>query len=555
MIGNIIKPRIHHFTILATLYFMAGMQWLSMEVLSQTNSQNKTLQRVSPDQIHKAEWLNKEIEIEDRISEFLKHGTKYSEIRLKGTPVPVTLPPQLRLDRPSPLPRGRFTGRVIKIGNFFQFMVTTMEFLPSEREELAQKVSELSPTNAQKRLELASWAESLATRYKDASLKQSVSQLRSEAYRILGTQEDQPGTPPGSSAIETARDAKKAGSDPVIIHGLAHLGLRKAFAKLEDQAGLETLSKEVAELLPDSVRRQLGEIKPETLDQYRKDPLKIYLEASSADRRLLDRLLMVEALEKGLMVAVVNHPDKIESLMKTAQNLIPEKPELANSIRDRGLLKLVETSDKLHRDDLIKLVNQVRDKFGQAELARKLSRKWLDSRQATQLAEGDTEGRFSLAQDYLALLGDKRSAAALLRECLTLDPEMKKAAESLAGLGWKKDGDRWIDPDESSSPPSVASSSVATPPKPGEEMPRLPGGRVAEPPPASSGDPQSLVGLTQAQITSKFGMPEHKSRMLTQGQLHEQWYFDTPGGRQVVQFVKKSVRSVPTVKAVYQFAK
>ena len=305
--------------------------------------------------------------------------------------------------------------------------------------------------------------------------------------------------------------------------------------------------------MPDSTRRQLGELKPDTIEQYRKDPLKIYIEASSADRRLLDRLLMVETLEKRLMVAVVNHPDKIELFMKTAQNAIPERPELANSIRDRGLLKLVETSDKLRRDDLIKLVNQVRDKFGQAELARKLARKWLDSRQATQLAEGDTEGRFSLSQDYLALLGDKRSAAALLRECLTLDPDMKKAADLLAELGWKKDGDRWIDPDESSSSSPVASAGTA--PKPGEESPRLPGGRITEPPPASSGDPQSLVGLTQAQITSKFGMPEHKSRMLTQGQLHEQWYFDTPGGRQVVQFVKKSVRSEPTVKAIYQLAK
>ena len=550
MNSNITKTRFH-FKIRIALYFFGGLICTPSEVFSQTNT-GKTLSKVSSDQIHKPEWLNKEIEIEDRISEFLKHGTKYSEIRLKGTPIPVTLPPQLRLDRPSPMPRGRFTGRVIKIGNFYQFMVTTMELLPSEREELAQKVAELSPTNAQKRLELASWAESLATRYKDASLKQSVSQLRSEAYRILGTQEDQPGTPPGSSAIEAARDAKKAGSDPVIIHGLAHLGLRKAFAKLEDQAGLETLSREVAELLPDSTRRQLGELKPETIDSYRKDPLKIYLEASSADRRLLDRLMMVETLEKGLMVAVVNHPDKIELFMKTAQNAIPEKPELANSIRDRGLLKLVETSDKLRRDDLIKLVNQVRDKFGQAELARKLARKWLDSRQATQLAEGDTEGRFSLAQDYLALLGDKRSAAALLRECLTLEPDMKKAADLLAELGWKKDGDRWIDPDESSSSSPVASAGTA--PKPGEETPRLPG-RITEPPPASSGDSQSLVGLTQAQITSKFGMPEHKSRMLTQGQLHEQWYFDTPGGRQVVQFVKKSVRSEPTVKAIYQLAK
>ena len=551
MNSNITKTRFQ-FKIRIAFYFFGGLICTPSEVFSQTNT-GKTLSKVSSDQIHKPEWLNKEIEIEDRISEFLKHGTKYSEIRLKGTPIPVTLPPQLRLDRPSPMPRGRFTGRVIKIGNFYQFMVTTMELLPSEREELAQKVAELSPTNAQKRLELASWAESLATRYKDASLKQSVSQLRSEAYRILGTQEDQPGTPPGSSAIEAAREAKKAGSDPVIIHGLAHLGLRKAFAKLEDQAGLETLSREVAELLPDSTRRQLGELKPDTIEQYRKDPLKVYLEASSTDRRLLDRLLMVETLEKGLMVAVVNHPDKIELFMKTAQNAIPEKPELANSIRDRGLLKLVESSDKLRRDDLIKLVNQVRDKFGQAELARKLARKWLDSRQATQLAEGDTEGRFSLSQDYLALLGDKRSAAALLRECLTLDPDMKKAADLLAELGWKKDGDRWIDPDESSSSSPVASAGTA--PKPGEETPRLPGGRITEPPPASSGDPQSLVGLTQAQITSKFGMPEHKSRMLTQGQLHEQWYFDTPGGRQVVQFVKKSVRSEPTVKAIYQLAK
>ena len=551
MNSNITKPRFQ-LKIRIALYFFGGLICTPSEVFSQTNT-GKTLSKVSSDQIHKPEWLNKEIEIEDRISEFLKHGTKYSEIRLKGTPIPVTLPPQLRLDRPSPMPRGRFTGRVIKIGNFYQFMVTTMELLPSEREELAQKVAELSPTNAQKRLELASWAESLATRYKDASLKQIVSQLRSEAYRILGTQEDQPGTPPGSSAIEAAREAKKAGSDPVIIHGLAHLGLRKAFAKLEDQAGLETLSKEVAELLPDSTRRQLGELKPETIEQYRKDPLKVYLEAGSADRRLLDRLLMVETLEKRLMVAVVNHPDKIELFMKTAQNAIPERPELANSIRDRGLLKLVETSDKLRRDDLIKLVNQVRDKFGQAELTRKLARKWLDSRQATQLAEGDTEGRFSLSQDYLALLGDKRSAAALLRECLTLDPDMKKAADLLAELGWKKDGDRWIDPDESSSSSPVASAGTA--PKPGEESPRLPGGRITEPPPASSGDPQSLVGLTQAQITSKFGMPEHKSRMLTQGQLHEQWYFDTPGGRQVVQFVKKSVRSEPTVKAIYQLAK
>lgn len=526
----------------------------------------KTLPRVSADQMHKPEWLNKEIEIEDRVSEFIKHGSKYDEISIKGSPVPVKLPPQMRLDRPSPLPRGRFTGRVIKIGKLYEFMVTTMEFLPSEREELAQKTAKLSPTDSQKRLDLASWADAVAARYKDNELKSAASKLRDEAYKIMGTATDDPGAQPGSAAISAARESKKNHGDPANIAALAHVGLQKALKKVNDQAGLESLSKEVAELLPDSTRQQPGKLKPELKTNYDKDPLKTYLEAMPADRRLLDRSVMVDTLQKGLMAAVVNHPDQLENLIVTAKRLVPEKPEMADTIRDQGLLKLVDNASKLHRDDLIKLVNQVRDKFGQAELARNLARKWLDNRQATQLADGDAEGRFSLAQDYLALLGDKRSAAALLRECLTIDPDLQKAAKLLADLGWRKEGDRWIDPDD-----SVESTAVATkgnaPPKPGEEMPNLPGGRLANrpgenpappqprQPPASGGDPQNLVGLSQAQITARFGVPEFKTRVATQGQIQEHWYFDTPGGCQVVQFLKKSVRSEPAVKAVYQFTK
>jgi len=539
---------------------------LAMLPASALAQQPKTLPRVSADQIHKPEWLNKEIEIEDRISEFRKHGSKYDEIALKGTPVPIMLPPQMRLDRPSAYTRGRFTGRVIKIGNLFQFMVTTMDFLPTEREELAQKTAKLSPTDAQKRLDLAAWAETQATRYRDTELKQSVKKLREEAYQILGKEEDAPGAKPGSAALQAARDARKAGSDELIVHALAHLSFQKAVKKVTDQAGLEALSKEVADFLPDSTRPQNGKLADTTRAAYEKDPLKAYMEASPADRKLLDRAVMADTLEKGLTVAVANEPKFLEQIVETAKRAIPERPEVAASIRDQGLLKLVDNSNKLHRDDLIKLVNQVRDKFGQAELARKLARSWLDSRQATQLADGDAEGRYSLAQDYLALLGDKRSSAALLRECLTIDPDMQKAAKSLADLGWRKEGDRWIDPDEHGDPTAADTSKGNAPPKPGEEMPNLPGGRLANRPggipapplpgqPPANSDPQSLVGLTQAQITAKFGIPEHKARLATQGQIQEQWYYDTPGGRQVVQFQKKSVRAEPTVKAVYQFAR
>lgn len=526
-------------------------------VTNQVNAQaGRTLPRVPVEKMHHAEWVNKDFQIEDRISEFQKHGNKYDIIKLKGTSVPLHLPPQLKLDRPSPLPRGRFTGRLLKIGLFYQFMVSTMELLPSEKEEMASKVAALPANNAQRRLELAAWGESIASRYNDNELKATVAKLRTEAYQILGTQPDPAGSRPGTAALDAARDAQKAGSDPMTIKALAHQGFIRAVEGIKDQTGLEQLSREVAELLPDSTKPQTGKPDAQLDAQYKKEPLKTYMDTNAENRKRLDRELMAQVMEKGLIVAVTNKPEMLESLVETAKTRFPERPELAENVQNQGLLKLVDQTEKLGRDDLIKLVTQVREKFGQGELAKQMSRKWLDNRQATQLADGDAEGRYSIAQDYLGLLGDRRSAAALLRECLRIDPDMKKAEDSLAGLGWKRDGDRWIDPDQTTPEPVVDRNMM--PPEP-----NLPGGSVAgrpsapqpNQPSASIFDPQSLVGLTKDQIKSKFGLPEQKSRVATQGQIMEHWQYETPHGKQVVQFLQKSSKSQPAVRAVYVLPK
>ena len=522
--------------------------------------------RAPVEQIHRPEWLNKEIEIEDRISDFEKHGNKYEIIKLKGTSVPLVLPAQLRLERPSPLPRGRFSGRVVKIGRVIEFMVSTMEFLPSEREEMASKIATLRPDDAQKRLELASWGDSIATRYKDRELAATVARLRAEAYRILGAMPDPPGARPGSAALSAADDAQKAGADTLTVQALAHLGFLRAFQGIKDQAGLEQLSREIARLLPDSTKPQPGKLEATLKAEFEKNPVPVYMSAKVADRRLFDRELMANVLEKGLLMAAVNAPETTDSLVETAMRALPDRPELADTIRNQGLLKLVERADKLGRDDLIKLINQVRDKFGQADLARQMARKWLDSRQARQLADGDAEGRFSMAQDYLALLGDRRTAASLLRESLSIDPDMQKAADALASLGWKKEGDRWIDPDAAETRPAPAiEPKVGGGVKPPE--PNLPGGRVDRfptPPapnqpetnqPAGGAEPESMVGLTKEQVTARFGLPEHKSRVATQGQLMEHWQYDNPRGRQIITFIQKSAKSTPTVKAVYVITK
>ncbi len=526
----------------------------------------KNLPRVSADQIHRPEWLNKEIEVEDRISNFEKQGNRYEIIKLKGSSVPLVLPAQLRLDRPSPLPRGRFTGRVVKIGRVIEFMVSTMEFLPSESEELASKVAALRPDDAQKRLEIASWADSIAARYKDRELTNTVVRLRTEAYKIIGSQPDPPGSRPGSAALAAADEAQKAGADTATVQALAHLGFFRAYQGIRDQAGLEQLSREIARLLPDSTKQQNGKLDNSLKADFEKEPLPTYLKAKKEDRRLFDRQLMINVLEKGLMMAVTNNPGLTESLVDTARRALPERPDLPEAIRNQGLPKMIDQAEKLGRDDLITLINQVRDKFGQAELARQIARKWLDNRQAKQLADGDTEGRFSIAQDYLALLGDRRSAASLFRECLSIDPDMQKAADALAALGWKKEGDRWIDPDSvSSETPASPSpgSKLTTEMKPPE--PNLPGGRVGRfpaPPtpnqpnlPTAATDSDSMAGMTREQVKARMGDPEHKSRVATQGQLVELWQYETPRGRQIVQFMQKSAKAIPTVKAVYVLSK
>jgi hypothetical protein len=64
-----------------------------------------------------------------------------------------------------------------------------------------------------------------------------------------------------------------------------------------------------------------------------------------------------------------------------------------------------------------------------------------------------------------------------------------------------------------------------------------------------------MVGLTKEQVTARFGLPEHKSRVATQGQLMEHWQYDNPRGRQIIAFIQKSAKSTPTVKAVYVITK
>lgn len=542
---------------------VALVAWLACHALANgaqsqpARATSRALPKVSPDQLHKPEWLNKTVEVEDRISDFRRHGGKIDEIAIKGTPIPLKLAGPMRLDRPSPMPRGRFQGRVLKVGNLYQFMVTNMELLPSEREELAAKVKGLAAGDAQKRLELASWADSIGNRYQDVGLRDSALKLRSEAFKILGMKEDEPGTSPGSTAISAANDAAKAGTDPAIVRSLAHLGLEKAVQGTQDQGGLERLTREIAALLPDSTKPQQGKISDQAAERYKADPLNAYIEAGPEDRLLLDRDLLARALEKGLMEAVARAPEQLEGMVDVARRNFPDRPELADRIRDHALLVLVDKSKTLRRDDLVKLIELVRDKFGQGELAQRLARDWLTNRQTVQLAANDAEGRLSLAKDYLSMLGDKRTAAALLREAQAIDPDHAGSAGLLVNWGWKKEGDRWIDPEEPDRNQSTAEGKFPAP------QPNLPGGRVANAggeipaaprpsqPPATGADPQSLVGASQARVQAQFGIPDRKVRALTQGLLTEQWIYETPSSNQIVQFARRSARSEPAVKVVY----
>ena len=465
--------------------------------------------------IKRTDLVGREIMVDDRIRFFLesKRGQGYDELVMRRTEVPFRLPGRLKFARSPSEPNARVLGTLKSEDGRLVFVASAIELLPGDLERLEKEVGKLRADDFQTRRTWALWAERRGKELNDPRLEARGVALEGEA---LWTEAERPD-------VDNLALATRSASRPIaesVRNALAHRGFRDRFARATTPAELDALARQIEATLPKASDPKGSAVADSTwVAAYVKDPATAYRDAPGPVRASLDRRLLADVLQQSLEKQVEARPDDGSALAEKARAQLPDRPEFADRLRQRGLGEAEARVTSMRQSEVEELARSFREQ-GQDERARRLFQTWLGDRRKNRLSATDAEGRILLAASYEKLLGDRATTADLLREALTIDPQSKTAVDAFLRMGYRKGEAGWFDP---------------TGPRPTDAPVGSAGARDIEVPAEAA---NSLKGLTRAQVRSRLGgKPDQIVRSATQGRCVEQWIYKNGKGMQVVNFV------------------
>jgi hypothetical protein len=487
---------------------------------------------VEPSELAKRpDLVGREIVVDDRIKFFLesKRGQGYDELVLKRTEVPFRLPRSLKFARSPSEPNARVLGTLRAEDGRLVFAVSAIELLPGDLERLEKEVGKLRPDDFQARRSWALWAERRGKELNDQKLEGRGVALEGEALWLEADRPD----------VDNLALATRAASRPIpesVRNALAHRGFRDRFARSTTPAELDALARQIEATLPSSADPKSSAVADSTwVAAYLKDPATAYRDAPDSVRASLDRRLLADTLQQSLEKQVEAQPDDGAALAEKARAQLPDRPELADRLRQRGLSEAEARVTSMRQSEVEELARTFREQ-GQEDRANRLCETWLGDRRKNRLSATDAEGRILLAASYEKMLPNRgrATAADLLREALAIDPQSKTAVDALLRMGYRKGDSGWFDPN-GSKPADAADGAV------GARGPDVPGEAA-----------NSLKGLTRAQVRSRLGgKPDQIVRSATQGRCVEQWIYKNGKGMQVVNFVFDPGTTEPRASSYY----
>lgn len=274
------------------------------------------------------------------------------------------------------------------------------------------------------------------------------------------------------------------------------------------------------------------DVLPLLANEYRRNPVLTYHNASDAKRRSLERLFHIEIATAA--IARVTKPDGSngEAIANRIDELLVEHHDLAEKYRDAELAFLAKGSATLSRTQLGELVQRCRDRKQEA-LAKEAITRWLTKREQSLRKDGVT-GLIQLADERLALLQDQPGAGALLLEAWQLAPKNEDLVERLKKLGYQEVNGQWVAPQVNPPGPNVP-----IPVADETELERF----------IRLGVPK--IGMTPAQLLKCLGTPQSLSRVATSGRVTETWtYRDGTTVRYSVTVERRPSRGTAEVRAV-----
>lgn len=435
--------------------------------------------------------IGQRLELEGRVA---SRGP--DRLRLEACGVEFRFTPSPRIAR-FRLQRVKIVGTLTRRGKSLRFEIETLRTLPSEKEEFRRRQDRIRAGDVQGWYALGSWAQERAVLYDDGELRQ----LADEAHRRgLSAEERRAGEDP-DALLALSRRAREVAKLPSEAARLTFRAYQLLFARIQEREvdGLEDLARQIAGALP-GCDEPLSSEDAALVRRATADALRTYREVDEPERRKLHRILWADVTERLLTIMADKAPKRGLEIAERAARLIPERPELADALKRRGLDAQALDVSAFSRDQAVAVAEGYRSLLTpQPNRARRILEDWTAARRA-QLGPRDADGRLSLARDVLALLADRDEAISLLSEAWRLAPDLPGLADELQNLGLVRVGSKWTEADK------AARSKDA-------EIERLI--RLG----------QVVPGMTASQVLRSQGRPDQVTRIAGSQHVLEQWVF------------------------------
>lgn len=490
-------------------------------LLPQANGADDAAVNVEPAELaRRVDLVGREIVVDDRIRYFLesKRGQGFDELILKRTDVPFRLLASARYARP-PSESNAIVRATLKIveGRMIGEVIT-LTLLGNDGDRLSREVGRLRPDDLVGRRSWARWAERRGRELNDAKLVEKGVALEVEALWAEASR-------PGADPIALVEAATGRPIPREVREALLYRGLRRAAELATTAVACNDLLRKVRETFPQAVEPTPG---PGPSLEASDEPATVYRAASEAERRQLTRRLYADLVEKSVDARLAADPSQAMSLVEEATQQLPDRPQVADRLRQRGLAAAERGVTSMRQAEVEELARTLRA-AGQEDRARHALEEWLHDRRKNRLSPSDAEGRVLLAANYEKLLGDRNTAGELLSEADRIDPQSRSVADAFLRLGYRKGDTGWFDPPTSTTQPATQA-----------------------PTPQSTVAGDSLRGLTRSQARSRMGgKPDRVVRAVTQGMIVEQWVYPIGKVDQIVVFRIDASTSEPRVSANY----
>lgn len=497
---------------------------------------------VEPEDLTKRpDLIGKEVVVDDRVARFQFHpGRGFDEIYLRRSPdVAFELAPRIRPANQPSAAAVKVRGTLRKDKDRVWCEVATFDLLPADMDRLTHALAVVPKADVEKRTWWARWAERRGRAFQDEPLLARARDLEAEVVRLEGDRP--PGRDPAAHWLALADRARAHSVPEPEPSAQAHRGFRALLGQAKSLDELQATLEKVSAFFPAAREPAAGAVDLSRWEKpYTNDAAAAYRAAGPAARTGLDRRLWADVVQQIIERTAAEDPSRLLSLAEDAAARLPERPQVASALLERGLANSSKNAGTMRQGEVDALAQLYRERLGSPERALALYRDWLDDQRRNRLSPRDADGRIALARQYETLLDDRATAVALLRDALAIDPQSREVTDAFLRRGFRKVDDAWVEG-------SRARAAVENAPDPAPGAAK----ELVDPPPGPTRS-EGLRDATREEVRARLGgKPNRKIYSATQGRLVEQWIYFGARENQYITFVLEPGRAKPRVVSFY----